>query len=196
MGAEGAVAVVAGVAAGSIALIGFGIDSAIEGFASGIIVWRFTGARLRSEVAEQRAQELVAAQFFLLVPYVGFEGVQHLATGARPDTTWLGIGLTISSVVAMPLLGLAKRRLSEQLDSAATKGEGTQNLLCAYLAAAVLAGLLGNALVGWWWLDPIAALLIAAVAVREGLETWRGDACCAAPELDPTAPDCEGYCSH
>src|SRR3954468_1950138 len=194
MGAEGTIAIVAGVLAGSIALIGFGIDSAIEGFASAIIIWRFTGWRLHSEAAEQRAQKLVAIQFFLLAPYVTVEALHKLITGEEPSTSWLGMALTASSVIGMLLLGVAKRRLAEQLGSAATKGEGNQNLLCAYLAAAVLAGLAGNALFGLWWLDPIAALFIAGVAVREGLETWRGEGCCAGPELSPTGPRCDDDC--
>jgi len=192
MGAEGAIAIVAGILAGSIALVGFGIDSAIEGFASAIIVWRFTGARMMSSAAEDRAQKLVAVQFFLLAPYVALEAVQALVTGERPDTSWLGIALTTSSVIGMPLLGVAKVRLAEQLGSVATKGEGNQNLLCAYLAGAVLIGLLGNALFGTWWLDPVAALVIAGVAVREGLETWRGEGCCS-PTIsldDPCDDDC------
>jgi divalent metal cation (Fe/Co/Zn/Cd) transporter len=180
MGAEGAIALGAGIAAGSIALIGFGIDSFVEGLASLVIVWRFTGARLHSEHAERRAQKLVAVQFFLLAPYVAFEALRHLLGGAEPDTSWLGIALVTSSLVGMPLLGIAKRRLADELGSVATRGEGTQNLLCAYLAAAVLVGLLGNALLGLWWLDPTAALVIAAVAVREGVQSWRGRGCCAA----------------
>jgi divalent metal cation (Fe/Co/Zn/Cd) transporter len=178
MGAEGGIAIVAGILAGSIALIGFGIDSAIEGFASLVIVWRFTGSRLLSEKAEARAQKLVAIQFFLLAPYVGGEAIHKLITGEQPDTSWLGIGLVATSVIGMPFLGIAKRRLATTLGSVATKGEGTQNLLCAYLAAAVLVGLLGNALFGLWWLDPAAAVVIAAVAVREGRESWRGERCC------------------
>ena len=178
MGAEGAIAIVAGVLAGSIALIGFGIDSAIEGFASLVIVWRFTGSRLLSEKAEARAQKLVAVQFFLLAPYVGGQAIHKLVTGDQPETSWIGIGLVATSVVGMPFLGLAKRRLANQLGSVATRGEGTQNLLCAYLAAAVLVGLLGNTLFGLWWLDPTAALVIAAVALKEGLESWRGEGCC------------------
>jgi divalent metal cation (Fe/Co/Zn/Cd) transporter len=180
MGAEGAIALVAGITAGSIALIGFGIDSFVEGLASIVIVWRFTGARLHSEDAERRAQKLVAVQFFLLAPYVTVEAVRHLLAGAEAETSWLGIALTTSSLIGMPLLGVAKRRLADQLGSVATRGEGTQNLLCAYLAAAVLVGLLGNAFFGLWWLDPVAALLIAAVAVREGVESWQGRGCCAA----------------
>ncbi|HEX8856632.1 MAG TPA: cation transporter [Thermoleophilaceae bacterium] len=177
MGAEGTIAIIAGILAGSIALIGFGIDSAIEGFASAIIVWRFTGARIHSHAAERRAQKLVAVQFFLLAPYVATEAIHKLVTAEHPSTSWLGIALTASSVIGMPLLGAAKIRLAHQLESAATKGEGNQNLLCAYLAGAVLVGLIGNALFGLWWLDPLAALFIAGVAVREGRETWRGEGC-------------------
>lgn len=194
MGAEGTVAIVAGVMAGSIALVGFGIDSAIEGFASAVIVWRFTGSRIHSPAAEQRAQKLVAAQFFLLAPYVAFEAIHRLITGERPDVSWLGMALAATSVIGMPLLGLAKVRLAHQLGSPATKGEGNQNLLCAYLAGAVLVGLAANAAFGLWWLDPVAALVIAAVAVREGVETWRGEGCCGTPELslqtDPCKDDC------
>lgn len=179
MGAEGGIAIAAGVMAGSIALIGFGIDSAIEGLASVVIVWRFTGSRLLSHMAEARAQKLVAIQFFLLAPYVTAEAIHKLVTAEQPETSWLGIGLTASSLVGMPSLGIAKRRLADKLGSVATRGEGTQNLLCAYLAGAVLAGLLANTFLGLWWLDPVAALAIAAVAVKEGRESWRGEGCCA-----------------
>jgi divalent metal cation (Fe/Co/Zn/Cd) transporter len=179
MGAEGAIAIMAGILAGSIALISFGLDSAIEGFASLVIVWRFTGWRLLSHAAEERAQKLVAIQFFLLAPYVTFEALHTLVTGDKPQASWVGIALVTSSVIGMPFLGIAKRRLADTLGSVATRGEGTQNLLCAYLAAAVLVGLLGNALFGLWWLDPAAALVVAAVAVNEGRETWRGEGCCA-----------------
>jgi divalent metal cation (Fe/Co/Zn/Cd) transporter len=189
MGFEGGIAIVAGVIAGSIALVGFGIDSAIEGFASVIIIWRFTGKRLQSQAAEERAQKLVAIQFFLLAPYVAVEAVLHLLAGDRPETSWLGMALVTSSVIGMPLLGIAKVRLAHQLGSPATKGEGNQNLLCAYLAGAVLVGLAGNALFGLWWLDPVAALAIAAVAVREGMQTWRGEGCCAGPELPGACHD-------
>ena len=166
MATEGIVAITAGALAGSIALIGFGIDSAIEGFASIIIIWRFTGSRLLSHAAEQRAQKLVAIQFFLLAPYVAYEAVSQLVAGEHPETSWIGIALITSSAIGMPFLGIAKRRLADKLGSVATRGEGTQNLLCAYLAVAVLAGLLGNTLFGLWWLDPVAALVVAAVAVK------------------------------
>jgi divalent metal cation (Fe/Co/Zn/Cd) transporter len=181
---EGAVAITAGIMASSIALVGFGLDSVIEGVASVIIVWRFTGNRVFSHAAEQRAQKLVAVQFFLLAPYVGFESVKTLAAGEHPDVSWVGIGLAVGSVIFMPMLGIAKQRLADQLGSAATAGEGRQNMLCAYLAAALLVGLLGNALVGAWWLDPAVGLLIAAVAVKEGTEAWRGEGCCVSSPLD------------
>jgi divalent metal cation (Fe/Co/Zn/Cd) transporter len=178
MGAEGAIGITAGVLAGSIALVGFGIDSAIEGVASLVIVWRFTGHRLLSHTAEERAQKLVAVQFFLLAPYVAIEAVRHLVNAQDVETSVLGMVLTATSLVGMPFLGLAKQRLADTLGSSATHGEGAQNLLCAYLAGAVFLGLAGNALFGWWWLDPVAALFIAGVAVREGVETWRGEGCC------------------
>ena len=184
MTVEGAVAITAGIVAGSIALIGFGLDSAIEGFASVIIIWRFTGHRIFSHAAEQRAQKLVAIQFFFLAPYVGFESIKSLIGGEHADVSWVGIGLSIGSVIFMPMLGVAKQRLADQLGSAATAGEGRQNMLCAYLAGALLIGLLGNALAGAWWLDPMVGLLIAAVAVKEGAEAWRGEGCCVASPLD------------
>jgi divalent metal cation (Fe/Co/Zn/Cd) transporter len=183
MAVEGGVAILAGVLAGSIALIGFGLDSAIEGFASAIIVWRFTGHRIFSDAAESRAQKLVAIQFFLLAPYVGFESVKALVGSEHAEVSWLGIALSASSLVVMPYLGVAKQRLADQLGSPATKGEGRQNILCAYLAGALLLGLLGNALVGAWWLDPAVGLLIAGLAVKEGREAWRGEGCCVAAPL-------------
>ena len=178
MTAEGVVAVTAGILAGSIALIGFGIDSAIEGIASVIIIWRFWGARAMSERAERRAQKLVAVQFFVLAPYVGIEAVRTLVTSSEPQVSYLGIGLTAVSAVFMPFFGIAKQRVAVRLNSRATMGEGAQNMLCAYLSVAVLAGLALNAALGWWWADPLAALVIAGVAVREGLEAWRGEDCC------------------
>jgi divalent metal cation (Fe/Co/Zn/Cd) transporter len=195
---EGAVAITAGVLASSIALVGFGLDSVIEGVASVIIIWRFTGERVFSHAAEQRAQKLVAVQFFLLAPYVGFESVKALAEGEHAAVSWVGIALALGSVVLMPMLGIAKERLADQLGSAATKGEGRQNMLCAYLAAALLVGLLGNAAFGAWWLDPIVGLLIAAVAVKEGREAWRGEGCCVGSPLAGAGfaeePCTEGCC--
>jgi divalent metal cation (Fe/Co/Zn/Cd) transporter len=177
MTVEGTIAIAAGIVAGSVALVGFGIDSAIEGFASAIIVWRFTGRRITSDGAERRAQRLVAVQFFLLAPYVAYESIHALAAGERPETSWVGIALAASSLIVMPYLGVAKERLADRLGSAATKGEGRQNMLCAYLAGALLLGLLANALFGAWWLDPAVGLLIAGVAAKEGVDAWRGEGC-------------------
>ena len=176
--AEGAVGIAAGLAAGSVALVAFGLDSVVEGLASGVIIWRFTGARASSYRAELRAQRLVAAQFFVLAPYVALQAGHALIAGDRPEESWLGVGLALTSAVGMPLLGMAKRRIGHELGSLATRGEGTQNVLCGYLAIALLAGLLGNAVLGLWWLDPVAALVIAGVAVREGRAAWRGEDVC------------------
>lgn len=189
MTVEGVVAIGAGIVAGSIALIGFGLDSVIEGVASVVIIWRFTGARIHSAAAEDRAQKLVAAQFFLLAPYVGIESIRALAGGDQPDVSIVGIVLAAGAMVVMPVLGILKQRIAAEIGSAATRGEGRQNLLCGYLAAALLIGLVGNAVAGWWWLDAIVGLLIAAVAVREGVETWRGEGCSCAAPLVP-APEC------
>jgi hypothetical protein len=183
MAVEGGVGVWQGVAAGSIALVGWGLASFIEGIASAIIVWRFTGDRRLSDTAETRAQKLVAIQFFILAPYVLVESAKTLIEGGHPDVTVIGMVLTGTSVVLMPALGKAKHRLGERLGSSATAGEGTQNVLCGVQAAAVLVGLAANAAVGAWWLDPLIGLFIAFVAVREGLEAWRGETCadCSSP---------------
>jgi divalent metal cation (Fe/Co/Zn/Cd) transporter len=174
---EGALGIAAGAIAGSVALVGWGLGSAIEGLAAVIVIWRFTGTRTHSESSERRAQRAVAVSFFLLAPYIAVEAIRALVASEHPETSLLGIGVTASSLVLMPALGLAKRRLGEQLASGATAGEGTQNLLCAAQGAAVLAGLAANSLVGAWWLDPLIALGLAALAVREGRETWRGEGC-------------------
>ncbi len=186
MAVEGAVAITAALIAGSVALLGFGIDSVIEGLASVIVIWRFTGSRRLSEPAERQAQKAVAVSFFLLAPYIAQDATRALVNGDRPSSSWVGVGLSISSIVVMPLLGRAKQRVGERLGSGATAGEGAQNLLCAYMAAGVLAGLTANAVLGWWWLDPVIALGIAAIAVREGREAWAGEdcACVAVPGLD------------
>lgn len=177
---EFAIAIGAGVAAGSIALVAFGVDSLIEVAAGLTIVWRFSGSRLASATSERRAQQIIAFSYFLLAAYVAAESVRDLAGGNEPGVSWVGIGLAAITAPTMPLLARAKRRVGHALGSAATVGEAGQNMICAYLSVALLAGLLLNALVGWWWADPAAALVIGAVAVREGVESWRGDACCDA----------------
>jgi divalent metal cation (Fe/Co/Zn/Cd) transporter len=170
-------------AAGSVALVGWGLASFIEGVASAVIVWRFTGSRRHSDTAEGHAAKLVAIQFFILAPYVLIESVKTLVEGGHADITIIGMVLTGTSVVLMPLLGKAKHRLAVRLGSSATRGEGTQNVLCGIQAAAVLVGLGANAAVGVWWLDPLIGLFIAGVAIKEGREAWRGETCadCASP---------------
>ena len=171
------VAVAAGLAAGSVALIGFGVDSLIESLAAFVILWLFTGGRGASASAERRAQRLVAASYFVLVAYIAIEAMRTLVDGDHPDASWVGIGLAAVTAPTMPLLARAKRSVGRQLGSGATVSEAAQNMICAYLSVALLAGLLLNAVLGWWWADPAAALVIAGVAGREGVESWRGDAC-------------------
>jgi divalent metal cation (Fe/Co/Zn/Cd) transporter len=175
--AEFAIAIVAGIAAGSIALIGFGADSLIETMAGFVVLWLFTGRRLNSPTAERRAQQMIAASFYVLAAYVGVEAVRSLIGGNEPSTSWVGIGLAAFTAVTMPLLASAKRRVGNKLGSSATVQEASQTQLCAYLSIALLIGLGANALFGWWWADPLAALVIAGVALREGRESWRGDSC-------------------
>jgi divalent metal cation (Fe/Co/Zn/Cd) transporter len=183
MAIEGGVGVWQGAVAGSIALVGWGLASFIEGIASAVIVWRFTGSRRLSDTAEHRARKLVAIQFFILAPYVLVESAKTLIEGGHADITVIGMALTGTSVVLMPVLGKAKHRLAERLGSTATAGEGTQNVLCGIQAAAVLVGLAANAAVGAWWLDPLIGLFIAFVAIKEGREAWQGETCadCASP---------------
>jgi divalent metal cation (Fe/Co/Zn/Cd) transporter len=175
---EFAIALAAGIAASSIALIGFGVDSLVESVAGFIVLWRFADRRTYSESAERRAQQLIAISFFVLAAYVGVEAIRTLIAGDHPEASWVGIGLAAFTAPTMPLLALAKRRVGSRLGSAATVQEGVQNMVCAYLSLALLVGLLANALFDWWWADPAAALFIAAVAVREGRESWRGEGCC------------------
>lgn len=175
---EGAAGLAAGFAAASIALIGWALSSVVEGRGSVIVIWRFTGSRTHSETSEATAQKAVAVSFWLLAPYVAIESARQLITAEHPQTSALGIAVTATSLAIMPALAIAKHRLGARLNSGATTGEGTQNLLCAYLASAVLAGLAANAWLGWWWLDPLIGLAVAAVAIREGRLAWRGEDCC------------------
>ncbi len=194
---EFAIAVGAGVAAGSIALIGFGLDSLVEVVAGTVIVWLFTGRRVGDgERAERRAQQLIAISFFVLAVYIAFEAGRDLIGGDHPQASWIGIGLAAFTAPTMPLLARAKRRVGEQLGSSATVSESAQNLLCAYLSVALLIGLGTNAVFGWWWADPLAALAIAGVALREGRASWRGDACgcCAPSTVVPVADACHDEC--
>jgi divalent metal cation (Fe/Co/Zn/Cd) transporter len=189
---EGIGGLVIGAEANSIGVIAWAIGSAVEGAAAVIVIVRFTGRHRFSETAERRAQRWVAGSFFLLVPYVLYESVSRLVTGAEPERSWLAVALLASSVVLMPLLGWAKLRLGRRLDSEATAGEGVQNLLCALQGGVGIVGvLLGSA--GAAFLDPVAALVIAAIAAKEGAELWRGEdcGCHATPGLAPGCTDCE-----
>lgn len=176
-GVEAAVAVSAGLMAGSVALVGFGADSLIEAAAGLVVLWLVGGERLSSHRAERRAQQLIAASFLLLAAYVSVESARDLIAGHHPQASWLGVGLAAVTLVAMPPLAAAKRRVGRALGSAATVSESRQTMLCAYLSAALLIGLLANAVAGWWWADPIVALAIGAVALREAGEAWRGESC-------------------
>ncbi len=195
MTAEGAIGITAAILASSVVLLGFGLDSVIEGLASIIVIWRFTGTRRPSMHAELRAERLVAITFFLLAPYIIQDAIRTLIDGQHPATSWLGIGLSISSIIVMPILGKAKQEIGQRLGSGATAGEGTQNMLCAYLASGVLAGLVLNAAFGLWWADPVVALGIGALALYEGRQTWRGEGCCAAAPLTGDPPEaCDDDC--
>ena len=175
---EFAIAVAAGLAAGSIALIGFGADSLIEALAGAIVLWLFTGNRRGSRAAERRAQQLIAASFFVLAAYITVESIRALASADHPAPSWIGIGLAVFTAATMPLLASAKRRVGSELHSSAAVKEAAQTQLCAYLSIALLLGLGANAIAGWWWANPIAALAIAAIATREGRSSWRGEGCC------------------
>src|SRR4051794_24645878 len=195
---EAAIAILAGLAASSIALVGFGADSVVESAAGIIVLWRFAGGRASSEDAERRAQRLISISFYLIAAYVAVEAVRSLLGGNEPAASWVGIGLAAFTAATMPPLAIAKARVAERLSSSATRSEGRQNMLCAYLSLGLLVGLGANALLGWWWADPVTALAIAAVALREGRDAWRGeDSCCAPVGLDAhtASCDCEPGCA-
>ena len=174
---EAVVAVSAGLVAGSVALVGFGLDSVVEVSSGLIILWQFRH-RL-PETREKQALRLLAFSFFALAAYVGFESIRTLITGADPDTSPVGIGLAIASLIVMPFLSWAQRRTGKAHGSNAVVADSTQTLLCTYLSAVLLVGLVLNATLGWGWADPIAGLIIAGVAIREGVEAWRGEGCCS-----------------
>jgi len=174
---EAAVAIAAGAVAGSVALVGFGADSLIEAAAGVVVLWLMTGDRASSQRAERRAQQLIAASFVLLAAYVGVEALRDLLGGHHPEPSWVGVGLAVVTLAVMPPLASAKRRVGERLGSSATASESRQTMLCASLSAGLLVGLLVHDLLGWWWADPVVALGIGAVALREAREAWRGEMC-------------------
>lgn len=174
---EAVVAITAGVVAGSVALVGFGLDSVVEVSSGLIILWQFR--HRMPESRERQALRLIGVSFFALAAYVSFESVRALLGSAVPESSPVGIGLAIASLIVMPFLSFAQRRTGRALGSGSVVADGTQTLLCTYLSAVLLLGLVLNAALGWSWADPLAGLVIAAVAAKEGLAAWRGDACCA-----------------
>jgi divalent metal cation (Fe/Co/Zn/Cd) transporter len=196
---EAAIAVTAGVIAGSIALVGFGLDSMVEVSSGLIILWQFRHPLPESR--ERRALRLMAVSFFALAGYVAFESVRALVSGHEPDPSPVGIVLAATSLAIMPFLSWAQRRTGKSLGSNAVVADSTQTLLCTYLSAVLLVGLVLNATLGWSWADPIAGLIIAGVAAREGLQAWRGEGCACGPapdvatlELRPAAACADGCC--
>jgi divalent metal cation (Fe/Co/Zn/Cd) transporter len=171
---EAVVAVTSGIIAGSIALVGFGFDSSIEAFAASVVLWQFRGGA--DEEREQRALRIIAVTFFVLAAYITVESLRDLFLAhEQAGTSAVGIVLAVVSLIVMPTLAWGKRRTGQQLNSATLIADSAETFLCAWLSAILLVGLVLNATVGWWWADPIAALGIAALAIREGLEAWRGD---------------------
>ena len=171
---EAVVAIAAGTAASSIALVGFGLDSTVEVMSAVVIVWQFRGL---AEDRERRALKLISVSFFALAAYVGVQAIVDLLRRSEPQSSTVGIGLAIASLIVMPMLARAKRRNGNAMGSATVVADSNQTKLCAYLSAILLAGLILNATAGWWWADPVAALGIAALAVNEGREAWRCEAC-------------------
>ena len=178
---EAGIALVAGLVAGSVALLGFGLDSVVEVSSGLVVLWQFRHALPQSR--EQQALRLIALSFFALAGFVGVESARALLTGAEPETAPVGIALAVASLAVMPVLSAAQRRTGRALHSNAVVADGTQTRLCAWMSAALLAGLGLNAALGWTWADPGAGLVIAAIAAREGWQAWRGEGCCA-----PVAP--------
>ena len=173
---EAVIAILAGMVAGSSALVGFGLDSVVEVSSGLIILWQFRHPLPQSR--EQQALRLIALSFFALAGYVAQDSVRALLAGADPDPSPVGIALAATSLAVMPFLSWAQRRTGRALGSNAVVADGTQTLLCTYLSAVLLGGLVLNATLGWGWADPIAGLVIAAVAVKEGRQAWRGEGCC------------------
>ena len=174
---EAVIAITAGVIAGSAALVGFGLDSVVEVASGLVILWQFQHAVPQSR--ERQALRLMALAFFALAAYVIVDSVRALFSATQPAASPTGIGLAMVSLAVMPFLSWAQRRTGRRLGSGAVVADGTQTLLCTYLSAVLLFGLVLNATLGWSWADPFAGLVIAAVAVNEGIRAWRGESCCA-----------------
>lgn len=183
---EAAVALTAGVAASSTALVGFGLDSVIEVSSAAAIAWQFSASDPDvREAREHRALRIVALSFLALAAYVGVDAIRALAAGGRAEQSPTGVVLAALSLLVMPLLSRGQRRAGRELGSVSAVADSRQTLLCTYLSAVLLVGLAANALVGWSWADPVVGLVIAAVAVKEGRDAWRGTGCCSAPAGAP-----------
>jgi divalent metal cation (Fe/Co/Zn/Cd) transporter len=190
---EAVVAITAGTLASSTALVGFGLDSVIEVSSAAAVAWQFSGTD--HERRERTALRVIAVSFFALAGYVTVESVRALAGADRAEHSTVGLVLATVSLLVMPGLSAVQRRTGRELGSASAVADSKQTLLCTYLSAVLLVGLGVNSLFGWWWADPAAALVIAAVAVKEGREAWRGDACCTpASSIAPTANGCADGC--
>lgn len=189
---EAVIAITAGVVAGSVALVGFGLDSIVEVSSGLIILWQFSHRVPASR--ERQALRLLALSFFALAAYVGVESTRALISGSDPDASPVGIALAAASLVVMPFISYAQRRTGAALGSNAVYADGTQTLLCTYLSAVLLVGLLLNATLGWAWADPVAGLIIAAVAVREGTQAWKGEGCCSPISGDASDAVCDDDC--
>lgn len=174
---EAVIALAEGTRVSSSALVGFGLDSTVEVASAAAVAWQFSARD--PETREKAALRFIAFSFFALAAYVSVDAALSLAGVGDPQPTTIGIALAAASLVIMPALSLTQRRAGRELNSRSAVADSKQTLLCAYLSAVLLAGLVLHSVLGWTWADPVAALGIAALAVREGLEAWRGDPCCA-----------------
>ena len=172
---EGLVAIWAAIRAGSDALLGFGLDSGVESLSGLVLIWRLKTERKyveRAEEVEEKALRLIGLTFFALAAFVGYESVTTLLNAERPETSWVGIGVTTLSLIVMPILARMKERVGEAMGSRAVLADSAETWACVYLSGVVLAGLILNALFGWWWADPVAALAVVGFLVKEGREAF------------------------
>jgi len=176
--AEGIIAIVAAVASGSDALLGFGLDSGVESLSALVLIWRLKVEEKdidRAEEVEEKALRLIGLTFFALAAFVGYQAVTSLLNGDRPETSWVGIVLTVLSLIVMPILARQKERVGEEMGSRAVLADSAETWACVYLSGVVLAGLALNALFGWWWADPVAAFAVVGFLIKEGLEAFSGE---------------------
>ncbi|WP_185976238.1 cation transporter [Mycolicibacterium sp. 018/SC-01/001] len=187
---EAVVALTEGVRVSSTALLGFGLDSVIEVSSAAAVAWQFSGRDPESR--EKVALRVIAFSFFGLALYVAVDAIRAVLGGGEAEHSTVGIGLAALSLITMPMLSYAQRRAGRELGSLSAVADSKQTLLCTYLSAVLLVGLVLNSLFGFFWADPIAGLVIAAIAVREGITAWKGDTCCASPVVNPPEPNDSG----